>query len=567
MTVKKKSSKKYRNNGKNSKKNKNKKKKNLNNVKKNNSSKNIKKKELLVEKKVSLNKDLVKDSSVNDEENLVLNEDKVIIDNVTDKKKIEDTIVVNGEVVSETKNKGNNYKGLFIASLIIFGLGLLIMYLPRIKLLGEEEVIISYKDIYVEPGYEGYSFNKDISEKIEIDENINEGVVGEYDVNYYIDLFGIRVKKTRNVKVVDNESPKIEVYSDVINICPNEEVPEIEYTALDEYDGDITSMVEKVVNENEVLLYVNDLSNNTTSKTIKIDRVDSVSPVIKLKGDSVMYLSYGKKYVEPGYTVSDNCSNELSDKVKVSGTVGSSVGVYKITYEVSDESGNKGVATRRVIVGNNIKNDGVINTGTIYLTFDDGPNAGTTNKILDILKEEGVKATFFVTCNGPDSLIKRMYDEGHMVALHTATHNYSYIYSSIDNYFSDLNKVSNRVKRITGFDSKIIRFPGGSSNTISRNYKKGIMSDLTSLVLNEGYRYYDWNVDAMDASSARNSSDVYFNVISNLNVNRANVVLMHDTKSITVGALKNIIKYGKENGYSFKKIDMDTYMVRHGVNN
>lgn len=563
MAVKKSSNKKYKNNNKNKKR----KKKNLNNVKKKNANNNVKKKEVLVEKKVSLNDNTVKDSATNKKENLVLKKDNVILGNANDEKKIEDTILVNDEIGSETRKKRNNYKNIFIVSLIIFGLGLLVMYMPRIKLLGEEEVILSYKDSYVEPGYKGYSFNKDISNKVEVVENINDGFVGEYEVNYYIDLFGIRAKKVRKVKVVDKDSPKIDVYSDVINICPNDKVPEIEYTATDEYDGDITSRVEKIITENEILLYVNDLSNNTTYKSIKIDRVDSVNPVIKLKGDSLIYLSSGKKYSEPGYTVNDNCSNELSDKVKISGNVGSSAGVYKITYEVTDESGNIGSVTRRVIVGNSLKNDGVINNGTIYLTFDDGPNAGTTNKILDILKEEGVKATFFVTCNGPDSLIKRMYDEGHMVALHTATHNYSYIYSSIDNYFNDLKRVSDRVKRITGFESKIIRFPGGSSNTISRNYKKGIMTDLTSLVLSEGYRYYDWNVDGMDASSARSSSDVYFNVISNLNVNRANVVLMHDTKNITVGALRNIIKYGKDNGYKFDKITMDTYMVRHGVNN
>ena len=71
------------------------------------------------------------------------------------------------------------------------------------------------------------------------------------------------------------------------------------------------------------------------------------------------------------------------------------------------------------------------------MTFDDGPNEGTTNKILDILKDKGVKATFFVTNRGPDRLIKRMNDEGHTVALHTATHDYSYIYSSVDNLPSD----------------------------------------------------------------------------------------------------------------------------------
>ena len=93
------------------------------------------------------------------------------------------------------------------------------------------------------------------------------------------------------------------------------------------------------------------------------------------------------------------------------------------------------------------------------------------------------------------------------------------------------------------------------------------MTELTSLVINEGYRYFDWNVDAMDASSARSGDDVYYNVVSNLSINKINVVLMHDTKSITANALSDIIDFGKKNGYKFSNIDMNTYMVRHGLNN
>ena len=243
-------------------------------------------------------------------------------------------------------------------------------------------------------------------------------------------------------------------------------------------------------------------------------------------------------------------------------------GKYTLTYKAKDDSGNIGETKRNVVVYNyNPSSLGTIKNGTIYLTFDDGPSAATTGYILDVLKEENVHATFFVTSNGPDYLIKRMYDEGHTVALHTSTHDYKYIYSSVDNYMKDLNNVSARVKRITGYESKIIRFPGGSSNTISRNYKKGIMTELTGIVTNMGYKYYDWNVDSNDAGGASTSYQVYYNVISNLNKNRANMVLMHDVKVTTKGAIRDIIHYGKANGYEFKQITMDTYMIRHGVNN
>lgn len=480
-------------------------------------------------------------------------------------------IKLNEEVILDRVNTNNkSFKKIcsyiFLMLIIILTI-LLVLFFPRIKLSGEKEMVITYKDKYVEPGYRGYIFNKDITDKIRIISSISNGVIGKYEIIYYIDLFGIKIRKSRIVNIVDRDNPKIIVNSEVINVCPNQEIPDFDYEAFDEYEGDITDRVERIINDSEVLLKVSDSSNNNYELSVKIDKNDKVNPVINLKGDSVMYLNYGNEYIEPGYTVSDNCDSELDDKVLVNGSVGRDIGTYTITYEVMDSSGNKGVATRKVIVRGNIKNSGVINNGSIYLTFDDGPNQGTTNKILDILNEEGVKATFFVTCNGPDSLIKRMYEEGHTVALHTASHNYSYIYSSVDNYFADLNKVRDRVKNITGNDSKIIRFPGGSSNTVSRNYKLGIMTELSYLVLNDGYRYFDWNVDAMDASSAKNSGDVYYNVTSNLYFNRMNVVLMHDTKSITVDALRNIIKFGKEKGYSFNKIDMNTYMVRHGINN
>ena len=93
------------------------------------------------------------------------------------------------------------------------------------------------------------------------------------------------------------------------------------------------------------------------------------------------------------------------------------------------------------------------------------------------------------------------------------------------------------------------------------------MSELTKEVVNRGYKYYDWNVDSNDAGGASTSYQVYYNVISNLNKNRANMVLMHDAKVTTKGAIRDIIHYGKANGYEFKQITMDTYMIRHGVNN
>ena len=328
-----------------------------------------------------------------------------------------------------------------------------------------------------------------------------------------------------------------------------------------------SNLKEKTLGEYQITYKINYLF-LTIKKTRKITIVDKDKPTITVPSNPIKVCP-NTTLDEIDYKAYDDCDGDITSKVTTEGTIGTSLGTYHIIYKVTDSAGNIATTTRTVIRRNSTTppNSGVIENNTIYLTFDDGPSSLTTGYILDVLKEEGVKATFFVTCNGPDSLIKRIYDEGHTIALHTASHNYSYVYSSVDNYFADLSRVSERVKNITGIESKIIRFPGGSSNTISRTYHYGIMTELTNEVISRGYRYYDWNVDSNDAGSAHSSQEVYQNVVNNLSPYRANMVLMHDIKTTTKDAIRDIIRYGKNNGYTFKQIETNTYMVRHPVNN
>lgn len=488
------------------------------------------------------------------------------------KKEIISELIIELEALATIKEqsliKKKNYKKLLFIIPIILSIFIYLL-IPKISLLGDKEITINYNEKYVEPGYKASFAFKDITKKIKTNNKINKNKIGKYTITYYLKYKFITIKKIRTINIIDNIDPFIKIDSDIIRICPNTtEIPNINYEATDEYDGDITNNVVKEIKDDKIYLSVKDKSNNLYKTEIKIVKVDEEKPQITLKGNTTIYQNIGINYNEPGYTATDNCDGDITDKVTVSGEVKTSAGIYKLTYSVTDNSGNKTEVIRTVVVRSaSLYNNGTIGAGTIYLTFDDGPNEGTTNVILDILKEEGVKATFFVTCNGPDYLIKRIANEGHTIALHTATHNYSYVYSSVDNYFEDLNRVSNRVKNLTGIESKIIRFPGGSSNTVSRNYQRGIMTTLTSMVLDRGYRYYDWNVDSNDAGGANTKSQVYNNVVNALSYNRANMVLMHDVKYPTRDALRDIIRYGKNNGFRFEKITMDTYMVRHGVNN
>lgn len=470
---------------------------------------------------------------------------------------------------STTKHSKIKIIPLIIILLILLLTFIIYLTIPKIKLYGDNSITLSYKDDYKEPGFIAKKDDKDITSSIKINSNLKEHTIGVYQINYETKYLFLTIKKTRTITIVDKDKPVITVDTDPIKACPNTTLDELSYKVFDDYDGDITKNT-IVHEENDLVIFnAKDSSLNESTLKVKIIREDKTAPVITLKGNKTIYLTRGDTFTDPGYTANDNCDGDITNKVEVNGVVDSNIGKYIITYKVSDSTGNTTTVSRTIIRRNNHlpENSGTILNNTIYLTFDDGPSADTTSYILDVLKEENVKATFFITCNGPDYLIKRMYDEGHTVALHTASHNYSYVYSSTENYFADLKRVSDRVKRITGQESKIIRFPGGSSNTISRTYHRGIMTELTNEVVEKGYHYYDWNVDSNDAGGASSSTEVYYNVINNLSPYRANMVLMHDIKYTTKDAIKSIIEYGKNNGYTFKKIEEDTYMIRHAVNN
>lgn len=205
-----------------------------------------------------------------------------------------------------------------------------------------------------------------------------------------------------------------------------------------------------------------------------------------------------------------------------------------------------------------------------YLTFDDGPSS-ITHSVLDILKKYNVKATFFVINSGNynKATLQREVNEGHTIGLHAYDHNYAVAYKDDNSYLDGIDKLRAKVKADTGFDSHYIRFPGGSSNTISKRYSKGIMSRITKTAKQRGYKYYDWNVDDDDAGRARTADDCYNNVIKELRPNRSNIVLMHDfgTNKKILEALPRIIEYCQKNGYTMLPIDDNTPEIHHGISN
>lgn len=217
-----------------------------------------------------------------------------------------------------------------------------------------------------------------------------------------------------------------------------------------------------------------------------------------------------------------------------------------------------------VPIGTTAVND---NEKVVYLTFDDGPSENT-EEILEILDKYNAKATFFIT--GEDKnhrdLIKKAYDAGHTIGLHTYSHKYSEVYASVDAYFKDLDKIGKIAEEQLGFVPCFIRFPGGSSNEVSTQYCKGIMSRLVDLVQEKGYQYYDWNLDSGDGAGKGKEE-----LIRNSQTDQMNhiMLLCHDAgaKHETVEALPSIIEYYQQKGYEFRAIDRESYVVHHKVNN
>lgn len=167
-------------------------------------------------------------------------------------------------------------------------------------------------------------------------------------------------------------------------------------------------------------------------------------------------------------------------------------------------------------------------------------------------------------------ILERMIEDGDTIGIHALDHDYEACYSTEDAYLDGVEKLKEKLYRDTSYEVFCLRFPGGSSNTISANYNDGIMTRLTQRVADLGMVYFDWNVDSEDASgSSVPDSTLIANVTGELQKGRVNVVLMHDanSKKTTVQALQSIINYGRENGYTFKAIDRSTKPVHHRVGN
>ena len=198
---------------------------------------------------------------------------------------------------------------------------------------------------------------------------------------------------------------------------------------------------------------------------------------------------------------------------------------------------------------------------TIYLTFDDGPSKWTT-QMIDLLKKYNVKATFFITNpEGREEVVKYIEKEGHKIGIHSYSHDYNEIYKNSNNFWNDIEKMNEIIKKITDKKTDIIRFPGGSKNVYAVGEDGQILKKLIEETKNKKYEYFDWNVSAGDGGGVNTDIDyITNNMINGIKNNKTSIVLCHDTYENAVYAIENVIKWAFDNGYNFRVINKNEYV-------
>ena len=468
---------------------------------------------------------------------------------------------------------------LFVAAIVWIAGGTR-EYTIDIQLNGSAEVTLEYGTAYEDAGAVAQCYSDNQSKdpaalEVQTQSNVDTSKVGTYRVIYTATYRRQTKTLERTVHVVDTQAPVISLVSDPDKFTlPGQSYEEEGFSATDGYDGDLTHLVERTVTDTEVIYTVSDSSGNKTEVRRTIVFKDPEPPVLTLLGDMEITIEAGTSYAEPGFTAVDNCDGDIAQFVNVTGNVNIwSAGTYTITYTVTDSYGNTTSATRTVNVkakqtgGGDVGGPQVDGTGkVIYLTFDDGPSDYTL-ELLKVLDKYNVKATFFVAGTGRLSYLAKIDAAGHAIGLHSVTHKYSEIYASEDAFFADLYGIQKIVEQQIGYKTWLMRFPGGSSNMESAKYCKGIMTKLTKSVVDQGFYYFDWNVDSDDAGGARSAEEVFRNVTNGCAKKNNAIVLQHDIKGFSVKAVEDIIIWGLSNGFTFEKLTESSPGSHHPVNN
>ena len=205
---------------------------------------------------------------------------------------------------------------------------------------------------------------------------------------------------------------------------------------------------------------------------------------------------------------------------------------------------------------NNMANIYNSETKRVFLTFDDGPSKTVTPVILDVLKQENIKATFFLLGSRVDlnpDIVKREYDEGHYLASHGYSHVYSQLYSSPQSVLDEYNRCITSIGNAIGepeYNPHLFRFPGGYWGG---KYAK-VKEQTLPLLEQNGILHIDWNALTSDAAGANTNEEFIAELEKTVPKHNCVVVLMHDAgnKTATAEALPTIIQYFRDRGFEFE---------------
>ena len=280
----------------------------------------------------------------------------------------------------------------------------------------------------------------------------------------------------------------------------------------------------------------NPYSDGNSTETISIEKIEKEDISVEFVDELVSSESETSDFDDSIENSEEESSEEEMDE--------------SIVEDISDDSDDKA-------------SDGQV-LKRVYLTFDDGPSSNTS-RILDILNEYDVKGTFFVVGRMSDTttpMYKKIVDEGHAIGMHSYTHKYDEVYRSVDSFVYDLEKTQSLIYEQTGVMSKLYRFPGGSSNTVSRTDISELIRELNK----RDIEYFDWNVTSGDASGCSISKEEIVRRCTAGALAQENaVILMHDLpeKASTVEALPEIIEYFQSIGVEILPLDENSIEVHH----
>ena len=395
-----------------------------------------------------------------------------------------------------------------------------------------------------------------------------------------------------NEEIVNLEDEKIELNKHIVNLTNNYEnkieISSIENIRLNEIINKLEKLAIEVENTNKIAIERMQSEIQNYQEKLEIQNKDTVNEIAVIKNDyevkilqlSSLISTYEneniinddliKTYItkiEENQNSSRDTINKLNQEIDfLNNEIAriEEIEFYKTESSISKYKNEismlKDIISKMELVNsNNTSTNNIVNNSkTVYLTFDDGPSEMTI-PILDILDRYNIKATFFLLYHeGYEYEYQQIYERGHTLGNHTASHDYNLIYSSVDAFYDDVKLLDDYIYSITGSTTMILRFPGGTSYTWESNEVK---MDIMEQSYQRGYIYYDWNASAGDgAVSVYSEEDILLNATRTFNNKNDVFLLMHDSKKThtTVDALDDLIEFYLEKGYEFLPITYST---------